>query len=536
MLIYANSFVLEPAGGTEQVIQFIAKWVGTRARSYVDAGRLAEGIKELRLKDESTLSSRATVDEGQALYPYFFAARLSHRDDKVSGRRWITEVGVRQEAPGALVKCSILLKTDEVSAQVTSPIQVTRPKLVSQLIEHCHPVGETPGLTVKCLNEEGAQAFFREIERHERQHPIVLISCNRDGAYPVELRRLAEVLVGLAYVVDVPIGVDTFSIEKVVGRQFISFGGAIRIIFPMRRGDRGSFCETILFKPDDIHIWREDDKAVESQILAAITHRTNLPYSWQHTSLEMVSQAMLRFQLTRMIERSKGSDHAAELVEYTLLLAEADKELGEKDKEVERLRSDYEEKSNDARKLQADIESLKHALNGRQAADDSYDNEAVAVLAPLREAVSAVLKGNPKLQQTLDLIAALFGDRIVVLNSAFDSAKESDRSGFDLGDKAYDLLSKLATEYWQALAEGKSDQQAKGIFGQNAYSANEASAMSNAGKNRRTFSYRNREFLMERHLKHGVKDSKAETLRIHFEWLAEEKKIVVGHCGKHLDF
>ena len=42
--------------------------------------------------------------------------------------------------------------------------------------------------------------------------------------------------------------------------------------------------------------------------------------------------------------------------------------------------------------------------------------------------------------------------------------------------------------------------------------------------------------VMEKHLKHGVKDSVAETLRIHFEWVADQKKLVIGHCGKHLDF
>ncbi|WP_279611117.1 hypothetical protein [Burkholderia gladioli] len=41
---------------------------------------------------------------------------------------------------------------------------------------------------------------------------------------------------------------------------------------------------------------------------------------------------------------------------------------------------------------------------------------------------------------------------------------------------------------------------------------------------------------MEKHLKHGVKDSAAETLRVHFEWIASEQKIIIGHCGKHLDF
>lgn len=107
---------------------------------------------------------------------------------------------------------------------------------------------------------------------------------------------------------------------------------------------------------------------------------------------------------------------------------------------------------------------------------------------------------------------------------------------FARGKRLSSYCKKLVTEYWQQLADGKSDQQAKAVFGQNAYSANEASALSNDGKRRRTFSYRGRDFLMEKHLKHGVKDSLAETLRIHFEWVAAEKKIIVGHCGKHLDF
>lgn len=136
----------------------------------------------------------------------------------------------------------------------------------------------------------------------------------------------------------------------------------------------------------------------------------------------------------------------------------------------------------------------------------------------------------------MDLIATLYSDRIVFLETAKGSAKESDRGGFRQGAKAFELLQKLATEYWQQLADGKSDQQAKAVFGQNAYAANEASALSNDGKRRRTFNYRGRKFLMEKHLKHGVKDSLAETLRVHFEWLAHEKKIIVGHCGKHLDF
>lgn len=536
MLVYANNFVFEPKNGPEQIIHLVAKWVGQRAKGYVDSTRLAEGIRELRLKDGSILTSRGTVSaEKQTIYPYVFCVQLSHRDEMVSGRRWVTEVGLRQESAGKPVECSVLLKTDEVSARVTDPIQVTRPRLVQQLIEDCSPVGQTPGLNVARLNEESASAFLSEVERDEREHPIALISCTRDSVYPVDPGRLRSILVGLADVVEVPASVDTFAVETIVGRRYIAFGGAINIIFPARKGDRGWFCETVLIRPTEIDGILAAGKSVESEVLASITHRTNLPYSWRHISLEMVSQSVLRGQLARMLERAKESEHSEELGEYTALLEAADQELQAKDHELVRMRSEYEAKEREARKLQADIENLKYALSGRQA-NDGQDDEVAEVLAPLRESIAAVLKGNPTLQQALELISSLYAKRIVVLDTAISSSKESDRGGFRFGDKAFDLLSKLANEYWQALVDGKGDQHAKAAFGHNAYAQNEGQALSAPGKQRRTFAYHGRNFLMEKHLKSGVKDSLAETLRIHFEWVAEEKRLVIGHCGKHLDF
>lgn len=88
MLIYANSFLFEPAGGPAEIIQLVARWVGQRAKSFVDGDRLAAGIRELRLKDGSTLTSKSTTGhEGAASFPYLFSAQLSHRDAVVSGRK-----------------------------------------------------------------------------------------------------------------------------------------------------------------------------------------------------------------------------------------------------------------------------------------------------------------------------------------------------------------------------------------------------------------------------------------------------------------
>jgi hypothetical protein len=531
MLVYSSYLTLEPKGGAQEIVERIAGWLGKRCRSFVDPKRLAEGIRDLQAAGGYHIHSRVTVDEDRnPTHPFLFCAQLSHADDQVSGRRWVTEIGLRQDALGAPIDCTFLLKTDEVSARVTTPIQVTRPLLVLELSEACNPSSSTPGLRVKRLDEESAAAFLIEVEREERRSPIVVVSPARDGTYPVTPERLRSLLVGVADVVEVGRGADTYKIEDILGRRYSAWGGAINILFQARPGKNGTFCESVLYRPSDLSELMEDGRNIESEVLAAVTHRTNLPYSWRHISPEVVSQAILRQQLVRSIHLAKQSDESAV---YVALLEEADRELRNKDQEVTSLRSDLEERDSEVRSLRADIDGLKYALSGRQSISPINEDE-LSALAPLREAVSALVANEPSLEQSLVIISTLFPDRVVVLESAYDAARES--GGFRFGKKAFDLLWNLTNGYWDALASGQGDAQAKNVFGHNAFAAKESGVLSDAGKARRTFNYRGRDIEMFKHLKIGVKDSAAETLRVHFEWLADEKQIVIGHCGKHLDF
>lgn len=534
MLVYVNSLVLEPEEGLSRIVQSVAKWLGQAAETTVDAERLTQGVRELRSRNGSQVSSRATVDpEGGRTYPYMFCARLTHGDERVHGRHWVTEVGLRQDATNSPVHCSVMLRTDEVSARVNAPIQVTRPRLMLDLVQSCRPTGQTPGLKVKRLDEASALAFSHEVEREARDYPIVVISATPNDAESGLPERVRKVVVGLADVVEVPGGADTFAVEKVVGRRHMAFGGAINIIFPPRRDDRGVSCYTVLLRLQELQAIQHDGRSIESEVLAAITHRTNLPNSWRHTSMEKVAQAVLRGQLANALQRSKASADGAE---YAALLEDAIDQLSIKDQEVAELRQRFEDGEEQLSRLQAEIAGLKHALGGRQAADEEMSDEASALLVPLRDAVAGALKGELSLEQGLDLVGTLYGERVVVLESAAQAARESDRKGFRFGAKGFELLQKLVVEYWETLAAGQGDQQAKAIFGAKAYAAAESSALSGDGRRRRTFVFRGRPMVMEKHLKQGVKDSSAETLRIHFEWIAEDKKIVIGHCGKHLDF
>jgi hypothetical protein len=341
--------------------------------------------------------------------------------------------------------------------------------------------------------------------------------------------------VGLADVVEIAAGVDTFKLEKFIGRRFSAWGGAINIIFPARQLTKQRYYHTVLFLAAELRDWEDAGKSIDSEILAAVTHRTNLPYSWQHISPDVVNQAILRRHLGKVIQRAKQN---ADTSEYVALLEEADKELKTKDDDIFELHINLEEKSDEIRKLQSDIDGLKHALHGRRQSSSAPSEEDLDIIKPLRESVTLALSSEPNLtlEQSLNLISILFPDRVVVLESAWVSAQESDSGGFRRKTKAFELLWKFVTGYWEALDKGVGDQHAKQLFGHDGFAQNEGQALSNAGKRRRTFIYRNQEFSMEKHLKIGVKDSLSDTLRVHFEWVATEQKLLVGHCGKHLDF
>jgi len=533
MLVYANSFILNPPDGPTAIIEQVASWISQTRKSSIDAGRLGRGIRSLKLNDGATVSSLATLDESFGfVFPYFFCARLVHGQVGVPGRRWTTEVGISQSSQFDALQCSIFLKTDEISAKVIDTIQVTRPKIVQKLLETCSPIGKTPGLNVIRLTEENASGFAYEIEHESRKHPVVLLSCSRAGVYPVSPERLHSILMGLAQVIAIPVEANTFKIEHILGRRYSAFGGAVNIIFPFRTTDDGGFCKTLLLRPDQIAEIQEEGATIESDILATITHQTNLPHSWRHVSIERVSQALLASRLKKAVAQAGNSQ---ELVAFEELLKEAGEQLKSKDDDLKQARTSIEDKDANLDQLRAEISGLKHALSGSQLRADVQTEKIAEALAPLRKTLRAVLKGKPTLEEALRLIVALFPERIVALNGAFESAKESDRGGFIYGKEAYHLLLMLAEEYWAAVEGGQGDQHAKAVFGKS-FAAKESGTLSNDGRRRRTFNYLGNDLIMEKHLKIGVKDSLAETLRIHFEWQAEQKKIVIGHCGKHLDF
>ena len=193
------------------------------------------------------------------------------------------------------------------------------------------------------------------------------------------------------------------------------------------------------------------------------------------------------------------------------------------EEQKDELEHQIEVKEQRIRDLTALVEDMKTQKAGSALPDD------------VRDAMEATLEGEPTLEQCLLAIVALYSDRVVVLPEAWKAARESKK--FRKGAEAFRLLRKLATQYWEALQQSKGDSQARAIFGDN-YAAKESQTVESnkRAKEARTFTYDSQAVVMLKHLKIGIKDSLSETLRVHFEWMAKEKRIVIGHCGGHLPF
>jgi hypothetical protein len=144
------------------------------------------------------------------------------------------------------------------------------------------------------------------------------------------------------------------------------------------------------------------------------------------------------------------------------------------------------------------------------------------------------LEGDFTVERALLALMQVHGDRIEVLSSALKSAKES--KAFHYPERAMALMFKLGGPYWEALVDGKADGIARQIFGEAHASTESETVMKNQrARKLRTFQYKGSDVELLAHLKIGVKDSKTETWRLHFGWFADDKKIVIGHCGPHLD-
>jgi len=387
---------------------------------------------------------------------------------------------------------------------------------------------------VHTLDEEHAEAFRHVVLDSRRRYSLVVISPALDGKYPVNAERLSSQLLGLADVVIIPPTADTFWLAKAVGTNFVSYNGAIRLLYPPVRRYQSVSVPSRLLTPSDLAALAEAGTRPDVELLSLVVHRSNLPLSWSHVGLQaardLQTQRLLAQKRAEAAQSGDAQEYASYLESHAISL---ETKVADQNATIESLEKLVAAQDDKERELRFENDALKQHLSdaGKRTQLRPVEEDASSFAATVATAVEG--KVSPEI--CLRLIDRLFSDRIDILPEAWQSARAA--AAFKYGPRLFGLLYTLATEYWGALEAGRPDSEARTHLGA-AYAAKESETVESRkeARSRRTFEYRGRDILMLKHLKIGVKDSAAETIRVHFEWMPEEAVIVIGHCGPHIPF
>lgn len=358
-----------------------------------------------------------------------------------------------------------------------------------------------------------------------------MISHKFDGGTFVSPRTLQGHLLGLAQVVVVDEHMDSWLMERILGRRYSAWGGAINIIYPSFNGGP---CRNKLYLIDELEDLQNSNVNINLEVLSRITHFSNGYRKRQHFSPQDVRAKRASDYRKELQERYK---EAQTQESQFALLEEAFQQIEEHDAVIEDLKAEHEK--------ELEAEQLEHLLTQEKC--DEKDKEIWQLQAKI-DAIEARTDGGnsaevpvgtldaiafPTPEKCLQVLAESYPSRIVVLDSAWKSSRKSE--SFKHSQRLASLLEKLATEYFEKISSGP-DSEAKKVFSPNEFSARESETVVNNDEmcRKRTFEYLGEPVEMLRHLKIGVADSVLDTIRVHFHWDNTRQKIVIGHCGPHL--
>lgn len=500
--IFRSSFLLTDREAFDRAVDLCRSWIARKGGACL---RFPDGEPGDFTAPECRGAVRSIAHEDGRIW----AARLEDLRDAGSGRNWTTDLFV--EARGrALVRfgAELVLRS---SAPKGERFSHSRPRVVRDILSTLSAEADGVALaeTPEVVDEPGLEDFVRLLLDERRRLPVVAIARDKTGATQIDPNRAANLLAGACHV-RILESDASWALTRVLGKRWSVYNRAIRLYFPGVAEEDDPYRHPLSMvspsRPGERIIdwlgarvlpagFRDADQDARFWRVGLLRHAA--PAAPGHTG-------MLSHGAELEAARAERDEARREAETAEALMVEADRLREEAESELARLRDT--------------LATLPSAPAGGGA--------SAAQVAPL-------VTGGLTVAAALSLVECLFPSRLTVLPSAHAAARRSD--GFEHSKKALELLWTLATAYWAELTGGKGDVEARKLFG-NAYAPKEASKLSAHGRSLRTFRWNGEDIFMERHLKIGVKPSVATTLRIHFHWDGDHKRIVIGHCGPHLDF
>lgn len=480
--------------------------------------------------------------EGEAL------VRFRHRDT-LPGNTWTNLARITSTSDGVQVEHGLVRTTEE---GVTKPTLPGIPGVLRTLMKRAinsrpwDPIRED----AEWFHEDSVQRVVAGLLDPERQTPMVIVSRSGNGSPILDGDRLAKSLQGMArvYVESTtrPHALKAaFTDAGVTDSGLWVFDGGVRVYFPGFGPEAHRYEHPLVIRRDleNRHIGDVIRGLVRSVSLRSVPNRAPSGFFGALETFD-VRAAEAR---VAALDQHGGSEERIRAIEAQVVAlndalsqaiesAEAG-QLAMRDLQQARGMSELFEVENEVlqrenREARAQNQNLMAQLTQLKIAIESARSEAREGHIPASILHDLLSGARGEVDSIVELVSAQFGDRVIFLDSALTGARDST---YKHPEEILEILQLLATDYWDGLVAGGEDPGPR-VFG-DTYSGRESSRLSKDGRRQRTFSVQGAPVLMERHLKltRGYsKTTDTEVFRVHFEWFPDEKKIYVGHCGKHL--
>lgn len=515
-----------------------------------------------------------------------WALEYDEADARRPERHWHTRIGLSTTADGTCIvnaKVTHYIVPGYFGTPLPEP-HANIPNFIKELIgleayQCC--IGET--VVRRDALALGRMTFTPEFTENllspDREIPLVLITSDKEGKMPVkEVGRLTSALLGLAnvYTLDMSVNANRKSLNGLLSARGTCPGWATSSsrlrIFPPHTDleSPASASASRFYSKEAMDKWpggplaftdmlnrsfargyaKTDDDVLEMADIDLLLQRiaseraragirelrarigkaktvAALPLNADEASLK---DAEKRFE--RMTREAREMNERLEEQEQLIELYE------EENERVMRQNRALEERMRELESDKSQLETLRYRLVEAQGRAD----EKAAEAARLKDEAASLEKIDhfpTSLVEELELAGRLWSERIVVLTEAVKSA--ATYKYCDL-DEEWRILRAVATVLWDIyFGDGDSsdiDEEFKRRTGfTHTFRESGATNASPALVKLRRRSYKGSEIDITPHIKgSGRRDSsKLHPFRLHYHADAEGKKIVIGHCGEHLD-
>lgn len=514
------------------ILETIKKWAEQKFnwRKYLPDWFFTGGSEQLSLKDKALIRTdreQGIFEEG---FPEYWVCEIIHLDRASENRIWSIQMGIHRKESHLVF--SLILKywiregfIGEIPAVPTS----SSPGIIWEILDIPEIVCTNGGLPFLRkpfrVENHNVKELLTDLFSSSRKYPIIISAPKGPKSHIVNLEKLAKNIAGNSYVAELTSFPNLALLNKGIGTNLQCRPGTIRVFAPgVATGNPYEGLRHRFFDEDNHS--KED---IVEMISAGISRNYRAFHPNQVYSLNHLVEIKNRILLQKRIESAKGS--LDENI-FDQLVEENSRIFAEKEGLAEKL---YEE--------QVKLVDLNEAIHEHQRSKKDLED----TIASLQKDIGQSLKPDQLLirfenlprtsTEALQLILQLFPNRLGCTEQGLSTAESFSDQSKVIVSELWTALFHISTTLWDLLFRDNSNEfeqlfRSKSSF-ELAMTEGKMTKADDDLMKKRKDQYNGKTIDITPHVKYGNRPPRM--FRIYFNINNDERKIIIGHLGDHIE-